>query len=383
MKKIDNQAELQRMITDYISGKANAEQKAFLEAYFQYFEGGEDILKHASAKEQQDLEAEMLAGLESRLFAPPPKRNKLWPAVARIAAVLLVLIAIGSYFYRKHDMAERNDLVAAAIVPGGNKAVLTLSNGKRISLDDAAFGQLASQDGVAIKKSADGLLVYDVSNAVGTMTNGIHTITTPRGGEYQVILPDGTKVWLNAESSLSFPAVFKGMERQVTLSGEAYFEVAKNKRKPFLVNAGGQMVEVLGTHFNISAYKEDNNIRTTLLEGSVRVSVKNTTQSMVLKPGQQSAVTKNGLIKLSEVRADDAIAWKNGYFQFDNQSLPDVMKKIARWYDVDIEYNGKLTNENFVGQVSKFDDISDVLAALELTGLAHFKIEGRRVIVMP
>lgn len=384
MKKIDSQAEFQQMVRDYLSGKANAEQQAFLEAYFQRFENREDILEATSEEEKQQLGAEMLLEIEDRLFAPKPQK-RLFPVLARIAAILLVIIAVGLYFYQSKWKATDvgNELAAAVIEPGGNRAVLTLADGRKISLDDANVGQLAQQNGVIIRKSADGQLVYDLSGNTEASTVNFNTIETPRGGEYQVILPDGTKVWLNAESKLVFPAVFKGNERKVELLGEAYFEVARNKRLPFRVLSAGQTVEVLGTHFNINAYEDDSNIKTTLLEGSIRVSGKTSGQSMVLVPGQQAAMARTGLIKISEVRADDAIAWKNGYFLIDKQPLAEVMRKISRWYDVEIEYRGRLTNETFVGQVSKFEKISEVLAALELTGLAHFKIEGRRVIVMP
>lgn len=384
MKKIDNQAEFQQMVKDYLSGKANAEQQAFLEAYFQHFENREDVLETTSEEEKQQLGAEMLLEIEDRFFVSQPRR-RIFPVFARVAAILLVFIAVGLYFYqsKKNNGETGLDQASLVINPGGYKATLTLADGKRISLDDANVGQLAQQSGVSIRKTADGQLVYDLSGTSEASAIGINTIETPRGGEYQVILPDGTKVWLNADSKLVFPAVFKGDERNVDLFGEAYFEVARNKRMPFRVSSAGQTIEVLGTHFNINAYADDSNVKTTLLEGSIRVSGKASGQAMVLVPGQQSAMAKTGLIKVSEVRADDAIAWKNGYFLIDKQPLVEVMRKISRWYDVEIEYRGRLTNETFVGQVPKFGKISEVLAALELTGLAHFKIEGRRVIVMP
>lgn len=384
MKKVDNQAEFQQMVKDYLSGKANTEQQAFLEAYFQHFENREDVLEATSEEEKQELGMEMLLAIEDRLFVSRSKK-RLFPVFARVAAILLVFIAVGLYFYQsKKDIDEKGlDQASIAINAGGYKATLTLADGKRISLDDANVGQLAQQSGVSIRKTADGQLVYDLSGNSKDSAIGINTIETPRGGEYQVILPDGTKVWLNADSKLVFPAVFKGDERNVDLIGEAYFEVAKNKRMPFRVSSDGQTVEVLGTHFNINAYADDFNVKTTLLEGRIRVLGKASGKAVILTPGQQSAVAKTGLTKVSEVRADDAIAWKNGYFLIDKQPLPEVMRKISRWYDVEIEYRGRLTKETFVGQVPKFGKISEVLAALELTGLAHFKIEGRRVIVIP
>lgn len=383
MKKINNQTELQRMIKDYLAGKANEEQRAFLEHYFQHFEKAEDVLDKVSEEEKQILGADMLNGIEERLFSQPVPKKRLWPNLVRVAAVLLVFTTIGIYFYQSKKQNLTQQEVAATINPGGHKAILTLADGRKISLDDAGVGKLAHQDGVTITKSADGQLVYDLSTASASSVIGTNTIETPRGGEYQVILPDGTKVWMNADSKLVFPAAFSGDQRKVELSGEAYFEVARNKRKPFLVSSAGQTVEVLGTHFNISAYSDDNSLKTTLLEGSVKVVGKTSGQAMILVPDQQSNLSRGGMIKVAQVKAEDAIAWKNGYFLFDNEPLAEVMRKISRWYDVEIEYSGRLTNETFVGQVSKFDKISEVLASLELTGVAHFKIEGRRVIVMP
>jgi ferric-dicitrate binding protein FerR (iron transport regulator) len=213
------------------------------------------------------------------------------------------------------------------------------------------------------------------------------SVRTPRGGTYQVVLPDGSKVWLNAGSSLTFPKKFDKQARVVMLTGEAYFEIAKNPAQPFRVLTIGQHVTVLGTHFNVNAYRDELAPRTTLVEGSVNVSWAN--QTAILKPGQQ-AVMLNKSFKISKVNVDEVLSWKNGKFKFSNESIESLMRKISRWYDVDIEYRGEITKEKFGGQVSKFSKVSDILEVLQLTGYVHFKIEdptekgaGRRIVVLP
>lgn len=320
--------------------------------------------------------------------------------IASVAAIFLVIAGLGLYLWMNRQKAQvqviakvKKDFGKTEIPPGGNKAILTLANGAKIVLDDAKAGVLATQSGINIRKTEDGQVIYDVSQAAAKGSElTYNTISTPRGGQYQVVLPDGSQVWLNAASSLKFPTVFRGKERHVELSGEAYFEVAKNKAKPFRVTSGNQTVEVLGTHFNINAYPEEANIKTTLLEGSVKVSLASAGKDEVerfLKPGQQAKTGAD--IQVYEVDVSQAIAWKNGYFVFSHENIESIMRKISRWYDVDIEYKGNITKDGFVGSVSKFEKVSEVLSLLELTGSVHFKIEtqganqqtGRRIIVMP
>jgi ferric-dicitrate binding protein FerR (iron transport regulator) len=209
----------------------------------------------------------------------------------------------------------------------------------------------------------------------------MNTIQTPRGGQYQVILPDGTKVWLNAASSLAYPTAFTGADRAVKLNGEAYFEVADNKDKPFKVMAGNMEINVLGTHFNVMAYEDENAIKTTLLEGSVKVT--NGKISHLLKPGQEGRVDRqSGAFRLLEADANEAVAWKNGVFQFGGASIESVMREIVRWYDVDVEYQGR-TNEHFRGTISRSVNASEVFKMLELTGAVHFTIDKKKIIVKP
>ncbi|HEX8020214.1 FecR family protein, partial [Mucilaginibacter sp.] len=272
------------------------------------------------------------------------------------------------------------------ILPGSNKAYLTLANGSKIVLDDAKNGQLAASAGVKVSKAANGVVVYKFDMKPGGQGSAavpeINTITTPRGGQYQVILEDGTKVQLNAASSIKFPELFNGANREIELDGEAYFEVAKDKAHPFIVKANGTQVQVFGTHFNINAYNDNPDITTTLLEGSVKMS--KGTAAVMLLPGQQGTVNQNGSsIKVSQADVEANMAWINGFFIFHDQSIINIMKQVSRWYDVDIQYQDAEVQENeFGGTISKYKDIKELLDNIKLTGSIHYKIEGRRVIIM-
>jgi len=317
---------------------------------------------------------------------PHPKVYQLSRYVS-VAAVLLLLSAVAILWFNKSPEAPSfvpPVVHSGKVAPGGNKAYLTLADGKTISLTDANNGQLAEQAGISIQKTGDGQLVYRMAKRNEEAVGKINTVTTPKGGQYQIVLPDGSKVWLNAASTLSFPTSFASMKnRFVELKGEAYFEVAKDRTKPFIVKSNEQKVEVLGTHFNINAYVDEENTKTTLLEGSVRVSGSGIFgDNALLKPNQQSVLTGN-TIKVLPVDPESAIDWKNGYFSFNKEDLPTIMRKISRWYDVEIVYQGNYTGNDFTGVVSRNKDVSEVLNLLELTGLVHFKTEGRRIVVMP
>ncbi|MFA6087749.1 FecR family protein [Mucilaginibacter sp.] len=331
----------------------------------------------------------------------------LWPSfkkIASVAAVFLVIASTAIYFLSSPD-SKKQEIAAAKttsknqILPGGNKAVLTLADGSHIILGDAQNGILAKQANIDIRKAIGGKIIYNASNTLSSNTPVLYnTITTPRGGQYQVTLSDGSKVWLNAASSLKFPAAFSNNERVVELTGEAYFEVAKltgpavagreGGRIPFKVITNNQTVEVLGTHFNINAYADETTINTTLLEGSVKVVQSKTNNSQLLKPGQQAKV--GAKIQVSDVDATQAIAWKNGYFIFSHENIGSIMRQVSRWYDVNIQYEDNVTQEGFIGTISKFKDVAQVLDMLQLTGAVHFKTENdpaepgkKRIIVMP
>jgi transmembrane sensor len=306
----------------------------------------------------------------------------------KIAAAALVFFTAGIFIIRHNKIAvinnkQANNMKPSVIVPGSQKAVLTMANGKVIILGNANNGMLAKTGISTVLKTHNGQIVYQIKSASPVADNLVsyNTLTTPKRGEYQVILPDGTKVWLNAASSITYPTAFTGNERHVKLSGEAYFEVAKNKQKPFYVSMNNVQVRVLGTHFNIAAYSDDDAITTTLLEGSVQIT-KNSQQSL-LKPGQQGVVNNDAdKILVSEANIDDAMAWKNGYFLFNDDNITTIMKKVSRWYDVDIDYRGKFDDQKFGGTYYRSKSITELLQYLEMVGKIHFKITGRRITVM-
>ena len=304
-----------------------------------------------------------------------PFRRKLYTWLSAAAAAILIA---GSVIYFSTDYSLEKQAELANLKPGKNKAELTLANGRHITLDDAIYGNLAKDAGVQITKTKDGELVYQVTDA-NAPTDARNTIKTPYGGQYMVILPDQSKVWLNAGSSLNYPVSFADAKtRNVTLTGEAYFEIAKDKTHPFVVKTVKQQVEVLGTHFNINSYADEPATLTTLLEGSVSVSA--TSAHHILKPGEQSMLTGQG-ISVAPANTEEVMAWKNGYFRFNDEKIESVMRKIARWYNVEIKFEGEVSEEEYNGKISKFKNIAEVLEMLSETNTVHFKINGRRILV--
>ena len=305
-----------------------------------------------------------------------------------VAAILLLLIGGGTVLFLVRQKAGPAVAVAIApaakvIVPGCNKAILTLANGQQVVLNNAQNGVIGQQGGTRVVKLDSGKLAYNNSGYGGeNSANAVlyNTITTPRGGQYQITLPDETKVWLNAESSLRFPTAFAGKDRAVQLTGEAYFEVATDKSKPFLVKAGSTETRVLGTHFNIMAYSDEGPVKTTLLEGVV--SMGQETQSALLLPGQQGQFDSNkGIIATRAVNTRAVVAWKDGYYYFDRASMQSVMRQIARWYDVEIVYEGAVPKDEIVGKIPRTAEVSEVLHIMELIGI-RFKIEGKKITVL-
>jgi len=300
----------------------------------------------------------------------------------RWAAAAVLILAFASVFIYK--IREGQHVFTTDIAPGGSKAILTLANGKKISLSDVADGDLIKEAGLSISKTASGHLVYNVVNgdfsAIGNETN---TITTPNGGEWQIHLPDGSDVWLNAASSLEYPLnILNAATRNVKLKGEAYFEVAKDSAHPFVVETEKQKLEVLGTHFNVNSYTDEHATRTTLLKGSVRVSsLINSSEYEILKPGEQSVLSAQG-IKINAVDTDESVAWKKGYFMFNNEKQESILRKISRWYNIKVEYADEEAKDvMYYGTVSRFDKISQVLHKFEQTGEVRFEMQGNKLIV--
>ncbi|MBL7726373.1 MAG: FecR domain-containing protein, partial [Dinghuibacter sp.] len=319
-----------------------------------------------------------------------PRKRLVYAAAA--AVLFFTILSVGVYYiFPKNKTGEPQAGTSptntpADIAPGGNRALLTLADGTTIVLDSAANGTITQQGGIQVKKLNNGQLAYTVNgNAVTEKgATAYNTITTPRGGQYQVTLADGTQVWLNAASSLRFPVLFNSKERKVEMTGEAYFEVAKNSTQPFRVMAPGSEVEVLGTHFNINAYPDETQVKTTLLEGRVQVAATgNNTMRRQLVPGQQSAISASGNIAVqNNADTEEAVAWKNGRFQFSSADLKTILRQIARWYDVEVEYRGNV-QLHFTGQLTRNENVSKVFEKLALTGEVQFSINGRKIIVSP
>lgn len=381
--------EFRRLIEKYLNGQASVEEEQLLLELFDRLQESTHWDEETMGVKQQ-LEDRMLQRLhlgiqQSKEQADPRILRSILYRITTAAAVILAIVGAGLYY--SLWLPVQAPVTAVVPVkhdadPGKNKAVLTLNNGEKVVLDSARVGTLAKNGNVSIKKAADGQLIYTVDGGNASASNGpvtYNTISTPRGGQYQVILPDGSKVWLNAASSLKYPTSFAGNERNVQLTGEAYFEVAKDASKPFKVNVNELNVKVLGTHFNVMAYADEDAIKTTLLEGSVQLTSGGS--SSMLKPDQQGIVRGNK-INIVDVEASSFVAWKNGYFEFSRSNIQDIMKQLSRWYDMQVVYEGKISDDEFVGKIERSAKLSRVLRILELSHV-HFKIENKKITVSP
>jgi ferric-dicitrate binding protein FerR (iron transport regulator) len=374
-----------KLIHKYNKGIATQDELHFLESFDNTFDLKDDLITQENESSFQDVKASIKNGVDDRIKFLDRKKQSRYKTLYRYAAAAVILLAVSVTIFLIRKNANNKpgtQQIAQTICPGGNKATLTLSNGTRIVLDDAHTGQIAKQSNVNITKTANNQIVYAASgnNSQQAAYTFQNTISTPNGGQYQLVLPDGTKAILNAATSLTYPAEFHGSERLVQLNGEAYFEVAKNKKMPFRVMAGNQTVEVLGTHFNINAYKDEAFVRTTLLEGSVKVS--SGENSTLIVPGEQAITNAGqvGVISKRTVDVDKETAWKNGLFSFQDEDLKSIMRQVARWYDVKIVYAGNLPDEKFIGEISRTSNLADVFKILELNHV-HFEVQGKTVTV--
>ena len=318
---------------------------------------------------------------------------QLWKRVA-VAAAIVVLAGAGTYLLMnrkpENTTAGTTNNVQQDVMPGGNKAVLTLADGSTIVLDSFVNGRLAQQGKTTVVKTDDGKLVYD-ANALTLDHSPLtyNTLATPRGGQYQLVLPDGSKVWLNAESSIRYPVAFTGNTREVEIEGEGYFEITtlrlrSGQKMPFHVKTKTQDIEVLGTHFNVNDYNDEASTKTTLLEGSVKVmSAIGNRQSAILKPGEQAELSgaNSQLTTHHSPNIDQVMSWKNGQFYFSNTDIETIMRQMARWYDVQVEYKAHPIDKYTVS-LSRNVPVSKLLSYLELSGGVKFKIEGKKIIVM-
>lgn len=318
---------------------------------------------------------------EQEITVMPMRNNFNWYRLGWAASVILFLSAC-AYLYLTSQDKKTNRIEPAVVqlqdvLPGGNKAVLTLGDGRQIILDSSVKGSIAQQGSAAVSKSGEGVIRYDLKGTASEQPV-MNTLLTPRGGLYMLVLPDGSKVWLNAASSITYPVAFSGGDRKVKVSGEVYFEVTKDPTKPFIVEMeGGHDVQVLGTSFNINSYKDEGKIRTTLVEGSVRIG-----DQVVLRPGQQS-VEAEGNLKVIDVNIDQVLAWRNGNFDFHDKKLEEVMRELSRWYDIDVRYEKNIPDIEFVGKVDKGLNLSQLLIILKRSKVNFRMEEGRVLIVSP
>lgn len=320
---------------------------------------------------------------EKLLLAAQPVKvvpfYKKWLPAAAAAVLLLAIATVGwQYYHTTKNTRPVPALVEARpdVLPGGNKASLTLANGATILLDSTANDAIPSQGATKVIR-VNGQLKYDAGQATNTAVV-YNTLTTPRGGQFKIELPDGTLVWLNAASSLRFPTAFNGADRTVILNGEGYFEVAHRDNMPFKVQLGNGMVEVLGTHFNVMAYQNETNVKTTLLEGAVKVT--HQSHTVRLAPGQQASWAADGNIITGPADIEEAVSWKEGYFQFNRAPLADVMRQLQRWYNVEVRYEGNVAKREFWGKIPRNVKLSEALKILELSNIPY-SMRGDTIII--
>jgi len=368
------------LLAKYNNGNATPEEQAIVESWQLEFPLGDRhfLSDKEIKKDLLEIRANLLkiSGKQKTFFI----RYTAWVT----AASIVIAVSIGIHFYNSSRSVPRSvaELAKNDIQPGTNMATLTLANGKQIILNKDAKGELAEQSGMSIIKDEDGQVVYKYDDKGSEQTavspKEQNTLSTAKGQQYRIELPDGTKVWLNAASSLTYSPSFSGQsERSVRLSGEAYFQVAKDREHPFIVKTGKQEVRVLGTHFNINSYADEPGIKTTLLEGSVRIN-----RETVLKPGQQSLFSNDGSLEIQPADVSASIAWKNGKFIFRKASLETVMRQVSRWYDIDVVYESSPTSDTFNGIIDRKANLSRILKILEKGGV-KFMIDGKKLIVSP
>ena len=382
--------DFEKLLDKYIAGEASLEEEQRLLNFYGSFQK-----KPKTVKATDELGENIFGKIQENISSVDEDRYNpsfYYLKSISIAAIILLFISTGLYFYSNRMISEPEQFteidVRNDILPGYNKAILTLADGSKISLDDAANGLLASQGNIAITKTENGQIVYEKNNVDKSKfishRSAINTIQTPKGGKYQIRLPDGSKVWLNSASTLIYPTTFAGNERKVQLKGEAYFEIAPNKNVPFRVESDNQIVEVLGTHFNINSYDDEDYVKTTLLEGSVKVILSSNpneiSKTKLLKPGEQS-LTKSSQsgIRIENADTEKAVAWKNGYFKFRNTPIKEIMREIERWYDVELIYEGKIPSDEFTGFISNDVKISAVLKIMEESGGVKFSVKGKKL----
>lgn len=372
---------LKDLIQRYLKGHATPEETSALEDWYHSFDDSDVPLPLEPGEDPAQLKQRLLNRLLPVMQPEAPgKAVPRYRRYAMAATVALLIAAAGTIALWRHKVISKKEIAlhipVGEIAPAQKKALLTLADGSTIALDDAANGALSQQGGARVVKSSPGQLAYQADGSVGEMV--YNTLSVPRGGQYQVTLPDGTKVWLNSASSLRYPTNFKGADRKVLLTGQAYFEIAPNATQPFHVQTNNMDVQVLGTRFDVMAYADEPTVNATLLDGKIKV------QDKILQPGQQAVWSPAaGQLRINTADVNKIMAWKNGLFVFNNMDLPTILREVARWYDVEIVYNTAPGKELYGGGISRNLNLSAVLHVLEENGNNHFRINGKQVVVLP
>lgn len=367
MKASEINNRYEHLAAKFKDGSISASENAEFTEWYNSGQDEEVWIPASFAKDEEWLKKEMFKSItrERTLL----QRKKMMRRFAVAASVVVVFGLAYLSFFNRHPLEDK-------IVPGTNLAILTLTDGAQVILKNK--DTTVVQPGGVIARIKDGQIVYQDQKVFGKALN---TIETPMGGQYKVVLSDGSVVWLNAGSKLTFPASFSGLQqRRVTLAGEGYFEVRKDPKRMFIVKSAGQQVSVLGTHFNISCYPDEKTIKTTLLQGAVSIKPEGNAVASVLKPGEVSSL-EAGKLTVAHSDTDANVAWKNGYFLFRGDPIIDIMKQLSRWYDVRIDYPGAIPDISFFGKISRSRDIVSILKAIEEVEDVHFAIQGRVVSV--
>lgn len=371
------------LIKKYLSGSATAEEKETLEQWYNdYDENLEVFICNATEQTEQELHDKILSRLRTTLQGTPrAKVLPLWKKLAA-AASIAALLSIGTWYFIQKDSTGSQQQVAqqTEISPGFEQAILTTSDGNKITLGKNKQQHINEKNGVSINNNGNTLLYESAASGNTILFN---TLEVPRKGMYSIVLSDGTKVWLNSLSSLKYPTSFPGKERKVFIKGEAYFEIAKNPKQPFIVDVeGGQQIEVLGTHFNVNAYTNEQQINTTLLEGAVRVKAGNVSKKLApMEIATFNPLNASIRVKMDEA-AGDAISWKNGFFVCNGKDLQAILRQVTRWYDIEVVYEGNIQPETFAGTISRNMNLTELLKLLEITGV-QFSLQGKKLTVFP
>ncbi|WPQ66182.1 FecR domain-containing protein [Chitinophaga sancti] len=374
--------ELEILVHKYLNGTATQSEIQLLNQWYQQEQLVNKVWEADSLDEERVIKTEIFEVIRNRTGIQPNRQpvRRLWFPLTAAASVLL-LFCVGFYFYMPDKKAgpQEASLLHNDALPGSNGAILTLANGQKIQLGEGGTIKPDIEHTDRIKKYGDSIVVYSSSNKCQMSSTAYNTITTPNGKQFHIVLPDGTKVFMNAASSLQYPVVFSGSERVVKLTGEAYFEVVHNSRMPFKVQVDKQVVEDIGTEFNINSYNDNGAIAVTVLEGSAKVQVNK--NAVTLTPGQQALTeTGNDQIKVQSADTESVLAWKNGLFHFNNASIDLVLKQLARWYDLEVIYEGSIPKKTIDGEIYrdvKFSEVFMILKALQI----NYRIEGRKVII--